>query len=97
MDPDVHGDVPPELYKEEKKLLKKDRRNYIEIPRMEARDSFRIMAAFAEQLDDSNPLKQRLNDALSFKNPFSNFKYLIDSSGDYRQHWFDFKVAKTEE
>jgi hypothetical protein len=29
--------------------------------------------------------------ALEGKKPFSNFKFLIDHSGIYRQQWFDYK------
>lgn len=31
---------------------------------------------------------------LNRSKPFSNFKWIIDNSGDYRQKWFDFKNQK---
>lgn len=48
------------------------------------------MSEFTEQLTDNN-LQSRLLDALRKKKPFREFKFVIDSSGDFRQMWFDFK------
>lgn len=63
---------------------------YIEIENMESRDSFKVMADFAENVD-SVELRKSLINALNRKHPFQNFKWVIDNSGPYRQKWFDFK------
>ena len=62
---------------------------YIEIERMESRDSFDLMADFAESVD-SRELRDCLINALNKKHPFRNFKWVVDNSGPYRQKWFDF-------
>ena len=54
------------------------------------------MADFEEQIKDGNRLKDRLFDALNKNKPFSRFKLEIDNSGEFRQKWFDFKLAKLE-
>jgi len=63
---------------------------YVEIEKLESRDSFNIMADFAESTD-SKELRDSLINALNKKHPFRNFKVIIDNSGSYRQKWFDFK------
>ena len=47
------------------------------------------MELFVEQLSDQN-LKSELENVLTKKKPFQNFKYKVDHS-DFRQNWFDFK------
>lgn len=63
---------------------------YFEIERMESHESFKIMADFAENVDNRE-LRNKLIYALSRKHPFQNFKWTVDNSGPYRQKWFDFK------
>jgi len=63
---------------------------YLEIETMESYESFKIMAGFAESLDNRE-LRDSLINALNRKHPFQNFKWIIDNSGPYRQKWFDFK------
>ena len=65
----------------------------VEFEMMDSRESFRVMAGFAEEVDDS-ALREKLVDALNRSKPFGNFKWIIDNSGDYRQNWFDFKNQK---
>jgi len=64
--------------------------DYREIDAMEASDSFRVMADFAEQLPYSK-LRDKLLNALNKTKPFREFKFVIDNSGEERQSWFDFK------
>ena len=82
---------------EEKKKIRNDPDDYEEIRGLESYESFNIMEEFIDTLSDSNKLKNRLINALAKRKPFSNFKYEIDNSGDYRQEWFDFKKNKMEE
>jgi hypothetical protein len=49
------------------------------------------MGDFTETLNDSNPLKDKLFEALNRRKPFREFKFVIDNSGKYRQVLFDFK------
>ena len=65
----------------------------VEFEMMDSRESFRVMADFAEEVDKS-ALREKLIDALNRSKPFGNFKWIIDNSADYRQNWFDFKNQK---
>ena len=56
---------------------------------LESPDSFKIMEAFADNMDDVK-FKEELFYALNHRKPFANFKFKIDNS-PYRQNWFDFK------
>jgi len=56
---------------------------------LESHESFKIMEAFAEQMEDEK-FKEQLFFSLNHKKPFANFKWKIDNS-PYRQDWFDFK------
>jgi hypothetical protein len=67
--------------------------DYFEFDGFESRDSFRMMADFAESVDDTG-LQDRLIHALNRSKPFHNFKWQIDNSGKYRQRWFDFKKMR---
>jgi hypothetical protein len=79
-----------ELWDEEAKEINDSMDDYFEFNGLESRDSFRIMADFAESIDDTD-LQNKLIYALNRPKPFQNFKWRIDNSGDYRQQWFDFK------
>ena len=92
-DPDRHGGEEIEGFKEEIKKVKKEKKKFIEIENMESRDSFRMMAEFAESVED--PIIQtKLITALEGHKPFANFKIQVDHSGEYRQKWFAFKTQK---
>ena len=68
--------------------------NCLTIEPMESHDSFKIMEYFVDEVKDIN-FQERLINALNRKNPFANFKYLVESS-KYRQQWFDFRQARHE-
>jgi hypothetical protein len=89
-DTDKNMTMETDAWQEEIDKLHKNFLAYQEIDAMESRDSFQVMADFAEQLIDKN-LKDKLINALSKKNPFREFKFVIDSLGEQRQNWFDFK------
>lgn len=79
-----HGDnewiSEPKYYKWE---------NFIRIEPLESHESFKIMEAFAESVDNAR-FQEQLFLALNNRKPFANFKWKIDNS-EYRQDWFDFK------
>ncbi len=79
-----------ELWEDVLTELEENWDKYVEIKRMESRESFEIMADFTETVDEKL-LQNKLILALNRKHPFQNFKWLIDNSGPYRQKWFDFK------
>ena len=65
--------------------------NYFTIEKMNSTEAYKIMEEFAESITDNN-LYGKLTNALNRRKPFQNFKWIIDNSGEYRQHWFDFKT-----
>lgn len=67
--------------------------DYFEFESYDTHDSFKIMADFAECIDDLK-LQDRLINALNRPKPFRNFKWQIDNSGVFRQQWFDFKKLR---
>lgn len=69
--------------------IKSDRVNYKLFEKMDSHEGYRLMEEFTNTLGD-NDFRNRILIGLSRKNPFRNFKNLIDRS-DYRQDWFDFK------
>ncbi|AUD03797.1 UPF0158 family protein [Spirosoma pollinicola] len=77
-------------FEEENEQLDANRDDYVEIEPMESRDSFRVMADFAETLTNKT-VQDALFRALNKRGPFREFKYVIDNSGEYRQQWFNFK------
>ena len=92
-----HPNMDEEPWASENEALENNFADYYEFEQLESRDSFLIMGQFAEMLEDSNHLKQRLFDALNKSKPFRQFKFIIDNSGEYRQKWFDFKSKKLQE
>ena len=84
------GYADEELWAEDLEQLEANWDKYTEIERMESRDSFNLMADFAENVNNKE-LQNSLFNALNKKHPFRNFKWVVDNSGPYRQKWFDFK------
>jgi len=89
-DIDKHYNIDTSAWQDELDKLDSNFFDYYEIEAMDARESFSVMADFAEQVSDTN-LRNKLINALNRKKPFREFKFIIDNSGKYRQNWFDFK------
>jgi len=82
-----------EPWEEDIKEIEENLNNYVEFNGFSTQESFRIMADFAENVDNDS-LQKKLVNALNKSKPFGNFKWQIDNSGDYRQEWFNFKKAR---
>ena len=67
-----------------------DPERYAEIPRLEGREEYEIMAAFAGSLDDDE-LRERFDDALQGKGAFSRFRRVVDRDAALRDAWYAFK------
>lgn len=93
-DTDNYPDMDWEAWDEDLELLENHFDDYWEIEKWSTRESFEMMASFAEQLTE-NRLKSRLIEALNKKKPFGEFKFVIDHS-DFRQQWFDFRDKKQQ-
>jgi hypothetical protein len=62
---------------------------------MDSTHSFQVMERFTNQIN-SDYLREKLENALNRRKPFSNFKYLVEQS-EYRQAWFDYIFNKNIE
>jgi len=82
-----------EPWEEDINEVEKNREDYFEIEGMSSHESFNLMVDFADSIDNLK-LKERLIKVLNRPKPFKNFKWEIDNSGEYRQHWFDFKKMR---
>ena len=82
-----------ESWEEEAKEIDENMDDYFEFEGFQTHESFRIMADFAERIDDPK-LQGQLINALNRPKPFRNFKWQIDNSGEYRQQWFDYKKMR---
>lgn len=82
-----------EPWEEEFEEIDENRVDYFEFENFDTHGSFRIMADFAESIDDTK-LRDRLINALNRPKPFRNFKRNIDNSGAFRQQWFDIKKLR---
>ena len=85
------GDEEP--WEDEINELEENWADYFEFKGLGSRDSFRIMADFAEGVANAG-IQDRLINALNRPKPFQNFKFQIDNSGEYRQQWFDFNKMR---
>ena len=92
-DTNRHIDMDTDAWQDDLDKLDENFLDYHEIIAMDASDSFRVMADFAEQLADTS-LQNKLIKALNRNKPFSEFKLVIDNSGERRQSWFDFKEKR---
>lgn len=96
LNPDQFPDMDPKDWKDEIDKVRKNKKKFIEIENMTSSDSFSVMEVFADSLEN-NTTKLRLQTALQGQKPFANFKLQIDSSGDYRNLWFEFRREKNIE
>ncbi len=79
---------------ENKELKHKKWDKYYVFEPLEAGESFKIMEAFAENVEDEI-FQQELFYVLSHKKPFANFRAIIQNS-EQRDDWFHFKMKWLE-
>ncbi len=87
------GDLDPALWKEELAKIKSDKRNYIEIRKMDSKDAFKVIEEFVNSLPNSF-VKRRLLEAIDGPKPFARFKHQIENCGLERESWFTFRREK---
>jgi len=90
---DSNPDAEEEMWEEEIEEINSNFDKYIEFEQMSSHDSFRVMEAFVDEVEDET-IHNLLTDGLSRPKPFHNFKFVIDNSGEYRDKWFKFKEKK---
>lgn len=89
-------DMDTTAFEAEHEELEANRFSYFELQRMTSHDSFQVMENFAAEVEN-NTLKGRLFTVLGQRKPFSNFKFIVDRLGPYRQQWFDFKAEQIQQ
>lgn len=83
-----------EFYEEDLKEIDKNYHHIFKIEPPSSNESFVIMEKFVDKIHD-NSLRTALINALNRRQPFANFKYLIDNS-DVREDWFKHKTDELE-
>ena len=89
-DEDKFPNIDDGGWEEELQKLEYNYIDYQEVEAMESHDSFKMMAEFADSIDNSI-LQKQLYFALNKRKPFREFKFVIDNSGKYRNQWFVFR------
>ncbi|MDB5201344.1 MAG: hypothetical protein JWQ27_753 [Ferruginibacter sp.] len=79
-----------ELYADDIAEVENNSGDYIVLEPPTSKESFRIMANFANSLPENLGLRNQLFYALDNRKPFSHFKNRVDDS-DYREAWFAFR------
>lgn len=82
-----------EFVQKEAEEFKQNSEDYFEFTKLNSNESYQIMTDFSESVDNYD-LQDKLIRALNKPKPFRNFKRLIDSSGEYRELWFEFKQKR---
>ncbi|MCT4589638.1 MAG: UPF0158 family protein [Carboxylicivirga sp.] len=82
-----------EIWQDEINEIEKNAEDYFKFEGMNSHESFNLMVDFTNYIDNIQ-LKERLIKALNRAKPFRNFKWEIDKSVVYRQHWFDYKTTR---
>jgi len=91
-DYDRNPEIDIDTWADEMSKIEENYDEYFELEPLPSHESFRIMEEFTNTLSQTSRLRDRLIDALENRRPFRNFKFVIDNSGEFRQHWFDFKA-----
>ena len=72
----------------------KNESDYVRIEPPSSHEGFKIMEAFADQLQDAY-FQRKLLEVLNERKPFQHFNRMIDDS-KYRQDWVDCKAEQVE-
>ncbi len=84
-------DGDQELWQEELKKVKKNKKQFKIIEKPTSRESFEIMENFVDDLSDTHRDKRILENILQNQKPFANFNRFIHESADLREIWFAHK------
>ncbi|MBL4649907.1 MAG: hypothetical protein JKY03_09255 [Aureispira sp.] len=82
-----------EFYQEDLDKIEQNKDQYEKIEPMGSDEMFQVMEDFSKTVG-SEEIRAKLQNALTQRKPFQNFRNLVDSYGDMRDNWFEFKEAK---
>jgi mRNA-degrading endonuclease RelE of RelBE toxin-antitoxin system len=68
--------------------------NYAEFTKMESNQEHQMMETFADRIVKERNFQDELFNALSKPKAATAFKFLIDSSGKYKEKWSDYRLQK---
>jgi len=88
--PDELAGFDEEPWQDSIDKVEKNYHEYISFETMDTHESFRMMETFITEIPEEN-IRQRFEDAISYKKPFQNFKQLLHNYPELRQRWFAFK------
>jgi hypothetical protein len=83
-----------EFFQKDIDKVSDNKSDYIKIKVLESFESFKIMENFIDKISE-NSFKNSLEKILLKRNPFRNFKNVIENSA-YREAWFEFKQKEVE-
>jgi len=70
---------------------RKDR--YVPIPKIESRESYKIMQEFAETIKNES-MRKKVEEALKAEKPFSKFNEIVLKHPQERKRWLEFRKEK---
>jgi hypothetical protein len=73
-------------------ILENTAERYVEVPQVETREAYDLMAQFAKTVTDPQ-LARELDIALAGRGAFSRFRYVLYGYADEKERWFAFKRA----
>jgi hypothetical protein len=85
-----HVGMDMEIWQETIDKVANNYTEYILFEGLENHESFRMMEAFVDRIAEAN-IRQQFEDAIRFKKPFQNFKFLLHDYPLLQQQWFDHK------
>jgi Uncharacterised protein family (UPF0158) len=88
-----HAGFDEEPWQESIDKVENNYHEYIRFDAMDTHESFRMIETFIGDIREES-IRQRFEDAISYKKPFQNFKQLLHSYPELQQQWFVFKKQK---
>jgi len=71
--------------------------NYAEFSKMEPSQEHQMMETFADRIVKERNFQDELFNALSKPKASTAFKFLIDSSGKYKDRWLEYRLQKYQD
>jgi mRNA-degrading endonuclease RelE of RelBE toxin-antitoxin system len=71
--------------------------NYAEFTKMEPHQEHQMMETFADRIVKERNFQDELFNALSKPKAATAFKFLIDSSGKYKDRWLEYRLQKYQD
>jgi uncharacterized protein YktA (UPF0223 family) len=80
-----------DVYAKEREELEENFMEYRYIDKMSSIESFHMMSAFIDSLNDLNEAKEKLIVSITLKKPFRQFKDVLDNYLETKELWYIFR------